>query len=141
MAVRRANRYTKQVVITIILASLKSVFIEMGTYFIITLYISLIRSILLYASPTWGHTTHRHIQALQVVQHKFARAITGYDRSTRITQLHDCLGLPFIIDQIKQQAKKLKVQYNTHTTNIIRAIGTTRTIRQMTYRTPLILTQ
>ena len=80
-----------------------------------TLYISLIRSKLLYASPTWGHTTHAHIQTLQIVQNRFTRAITGCDRFTPVTQLHECLALQYIKDLIQENAKKLKDKYTTHT--------------------------
>ena len=86
---------------------------------------------LLYASPAWGYSTQAQ---LQPIQNRFARMITGSDRYTPIVQLHDCLGLPYIKEIITEDAKKLKDKYTTHTNNIIRAIGTTQTIRHSTYR-------
>ena len=106
-----------------------------------TIYKGLIRPIILYASPAWGYTTRAQMQTLQTIQNRYARIITGSDRFTQIALLHDCLGLQYIKEVITEQAKKLKDKYSTHTNNIIRAIGTTQTIRHSTYRTPHTLTQ
>lgn len=68
----------------------------------VQLYQSLILPIILYAAPAWGVAARTHLQVLQVVQNKVARIISGADRSTRITQLHEDLNLTYIKDGIKK---------------------------------------
>ena len=80
----------------------------------LTIYTSIIRTALLYASPAWGHITNDQINKLQVIQNRFSRIITGSDINTSIAQLHDITQLPYIKEVIKQTAKKLKAQLNQY---------------------------
>ena len=69
----------------------------------ITIYASLIRSTLLYASLAWGHITNDQINKLQVIQNRFSRTITGSDVHISIAQLHEITQLPYIKEGKKME--------------------------------------
>ena len=104
------------------------------------LYKTILRPILLYACPAWGHAISTQTQRLQVLQNKIARIITGADRFTRITQLHESLALTYITDMIKLTAKRLKDKYKEHDNPLIRNIGQRQARTNLHYRTPNSLT-
>ena len=104
------------------------------------LYKTILRPILLYACPAWGHAISTQTQRLQVLQNKIARIITGADRFTQITQLHESLALPYITDTIKLTAKRLKDKYKQHDNPLIRNSGQRQARTKLHYRTPNSLT-
>ena len=81
----------------------------------ITLYTSLIRSIITYAIPPWGYTLQWHMKLLQTVRNKAAWFITGADIRTPVTQLHDSLDPQFITDVITNIARRQKQCSINHT--------------------------
>ena len=79
------------------------------------IYTTLIRPIITYSAPILSHLSHTTLKPLQIFQNKILRLVTGHDRYTRITTLHELTNIPYIIDYIKHIANKFytKLNYNT----------------------------
>lgn len=88
------------------------------------IYTALIRPVITYSAPILAHLSDTTIKPLQVFQNKILRLVTGHDRYTRITTLHELTNTPYIRDYITQIANKFytKQSYNTDG-NIIKNIS------------------
>ncbi|CAG5078577.1 Protein of unknown function, partial [Cotesia congregata] len=66
----------------------------------------LLRPIMLYAAPVWCSAAPTNIKLLQTYQNKCLRLILSANRYTRITELHNRTGIPYIKDYIEDLANK-----------------------------------
>ena len=107
----------------------------------VTLYKSLVRPILTYASAAWGHAAKTHTHRLQIFQNRVIKTITNCPRYTRLKPLHETLRISLIMNHIKLLAKKF---YNTtaDTDNVlVKEIGNYTLQAYKKHRTPLHLLQ
>jgi hypothetical protein len=86
-------------------------------------YKSLLRSILTYASPSWGYAANTYINKLQMFQNKVLRIITKLPRVTPIKTLHEQTGMPLIKDHIKGIASRLYLKSISSDNRQIRELG------------------
>ena len=68
-------------------------------------------------------TSKPKMQKIQVLQNRCLRQIGGYDRYTRIQQLHEDLRVERIEDFVKRLAKKMYDTARRSRNTTIRAIG------------------
>ena len=66
--------------------------------------------------------------------------VTGADRYTRITQLHEMLNLDTLETRIKQLALKTRDTYTNHDETLIQNIGQSEHSNRLHYRRPTQLT-
>ena len=100
------------------------------------IYTSIIQAQILYACQAWGHTSKTKIHKLQVLQNRAALTITGADRFTRITQLHEMLNHDKIQARITHLARKTRETYITHENTLIQQIGQSQHSTKLHYRKP-----
>ena len=100
------------------------------------LYKSLIRSSMTYAGPVFKHASKCHLRHLQIIQNKCLRLITGHERTTRVSQLHEDTGLLMIQEHLQnlQDALWRKIR-NFPNNHLITHIGTILP-RRNSYRLP-----
>lgn len=89
----------------------------------LTIYKSLIRSILTYAAPVWGYAAKSHINKLQIFQNKVLRIITKLPRVTPIETLHEQTGMETIQSYVSRIAKKLYRKSQISNNSQIRQLG------------------
>ena len=89
----------------------------------INLYKAYIRSVITYAAPAWMGSSKLKMQKIQVLQNRCLRKIGGYDRYTRIQQLHEDLRVERIEDFVKRLAKKMYDKAGRSRNSTIRTIG------------------
>lgn len=105
----------------------------------LTIYKALLRPVLTYASPIWGHAARTHIKKLQVFQNKLLYMITKLPRVTPVDILHDQTGVETIEEYIKRMALKF---YNTcegHDNPLVASLGTYETANNKHKRPKWIL--
>jgi hypothetical protein len=68
----------------------------------LTLYKTLIRSIMTYAFPAWEFAANTHLLKLQRLQNKVLRTIDNFARRTPVRELHKAFNIPYIYDYIKK---------------------------------------
>ena len=66
----------------------------------VILYMSIIRSMLLYSCEAWCILAHCHKIRVQVLQNKYLKIIFDAPRYTRIYELHDVAEIPYIAENI-----------------------------------------
>ena len=89
----------------------------------LTIYKSLIRSILTYAAPAWGYAAKTHINKLQLFQNKVLRIITKLPRVTPIDTLHEQTGIETIQTHVSRIATKLYLKSQLSDNSQIRQLG------------------
>ncbi|KAL1129571.1 hypothetical protein AAG570_012516 [Ranatra chinensis] len=70
------------------------------------IYLMLLRPVLTYASPVWGHAAASKINRLQVYQNKVLRMIAHAPRATRLTTVHEDMKVPMMKSQIRSLAQR-----------------------------------
>ena len=100
----------------------------------IILYNSLIRSAMTYAGSVYHHAAKCH---LQIIQNRCIRIITGHERSTRISQLHDDTGLPTIAEFMRKSKQKLWDKIRRFDNPLVQNIGAIQPRRRI-FRLPRI---
>ena len=83
-----------------------------------------------------AYTTKKNIHKFQVIQNRAALTITGADRHTRTTQLHEMLNLDKIQTRITQLARKTKETYTNHDNTLIQQIAQSQDSTKLHYRRP-----
>jgi hypothetical protein len=89
----------------------------------LTIYKSLLRSIMTYACPVWGFAAPSHIKKLQTFQNKVLRIITKLPRVTPTVTLHEQTGIPPISTHIKSLTTALYLKSATSTNIHIYDLG------------------
>ncbi len=69
-------------------------------------YKQIIRPLITYGAPVWGHSSNYTMEPLEIFQNKCMRLITGASRFTRIRELQAATGLPPIKNYIRDHTKK-----------------------------------
>ena len=87
------------------------------------LYMSIIRSMLLYGCEAWSIIAQRHEKRLQILQNKCLKIIFDAPRYTRITELHDVAGIPYIAELLDSHVQKMHNAILTHENPLVRAMG------------------
>lgn len=88
-----------------------------------TLHKTLIRPVMTYASPAWGHCAKSHIKQLQVLQNKILRIITKVPRIAPVTILHKDLKIHTIEQFIKKLTHNMYKRCENHHNEIIANLG------------------
>ena len=99
------------------------------------IYMAIIRSGLTYAGGVWRFAAKTHRSKLQILQNKVLRTISGFDRTTKITQIHEDLEIQMIDDYLSEISKKLWTRTETSDIEIVRNIGKDQH-KRITWRTP-----
>jgi hypothetical protein len=87
------------------------------------IYKSLIRSILITASPVWGYAAKTHMNKLQTFQNKVLRIITKLPRVTPILTLHEQRGMPLIRSHIRKLARAVYQKSTNSDNSQIKGLG------------------
>ena len=66
----------------------------------VILYMSMIRSMLLYGYEAWSILAHCHKNRVQILQNKYLKIIFDAPRYTRIYEIHDVAEIPYIPENI-----------------------------------------
>jgi hypothetical protein len=89
----------------------------------LTIYKSLIRSVITYAAPAWGYAAKTHLNKLQIFQNKVLRIITKLPRVTPIDILHEQTGMETIKAHVSRLARKLYSKSQLSDNAHIRQLG------------------
>ena len=89
----------------------------------ITIYKSLLRPILTYASPVWAHAAKRHIKKIQTFQNTTLYKPTGLPRYTPLTTLHHEAGVERIDDYLRSASCQFFLKCQEHTNPLIQQLG------------------
>ena len=83
----------------------------------LTLYKSLLRPVLTYACPAWGHAARSHIKKLQTFQNKILYMVTKLPTVTPTRDLHEAAQIETIKDYIESAAKNFYNSCKGNNTN------------------------
>lgn len=86
----------------------------------VTLYKTVIRPVMTYASIVFAHTHPRHIHRLQAVQNKFMRMATGSPWYIRNIDLHKDLELPTLQKYFKEASQRHFEKAMRHPNQLVR---------------------
>lgn len=89
----------------------------------ITLYKALIRPIITYACPAWGHAAKTHIKKLEIVQNKILYTITKLPRVTPLRTLHREAGIETISEYIRRSTQQFYDSREGHTNPLVEGLG------------------
>nr|CAD7391989.1 unnamed protein product [Timema cristinae] len=89
----------------------------------LTLYKQLLRPILVYACPAWGHLTYMYMRRMQVIQSVCLRIIVGAPWYVRNETLHCDLDMPTIKDHFRKLAQSLYARIPGATNPLIQGLG------------------
>lgn len=78
------------------------------------LYISVIRSLMMYACEAWSHAHPRHLRRLDGIQRAVCRTITGADYHIRNTQLYRDLNISLFSDYVRTLRKNYLEKLHCH---------------------------
>jgi hypothetical protein len=88
----------------------------------VTIYKTLIRSIITYASPAWKFAADTHVLKLQRLQNKVLRIIGHFPKRSPVRCLHVAFRNPYVYDFItklfRQQAEVIQNHRNENFRNI-----------------------
>lgn len=80
--------------------------------------------ILTYACPAWSNLAKCHVNKLQIQQNKILRMVLSAPFSTRITELHSKLNVPYLHEKIETLTLKFYNNLNNNVTNpLIKKLG------------------
>jgi hypothetical protein len=79
-----------------------------------------VKSIMVYACPTWEHAADARLSQLQ---NRVLRAIGNLDRRTSVHEMHVALKIPYVYDYIKTSFRKQAEVIQNHLNPNVRAIG------------------
>lgn len=86
------------------------------------LYKTLIKPVILYASPIWGYTCKTNINKLQIIQNKILRQITRSERYVKNNTIRTITNSKEIIEEIKNNTKKFFCE-QIHHLEILNDVG------------------
>ena len=89
----------------------------------ITLYKSLIRPIMSYACPVWGHAAKTHIKKLQIIQNKILYMATKLPRVTPLRTLHREANVEMISEHIRQSTNNFYRSREGHSNPLVERLG------------------
>ena len=89
----------------------------------ITLYVALVRSMLLYGCEAWSILAKCRKRKIQIFQNKCLKIILQAPRYTRISELHDMANLPYIDELLEDRVHKMFQSISTHDNPIVRTMG------------------
>jgi hypothetical protein len=72
----------------------------------LTLHKALIRSLIMYACPTWELVADTYLLKLQHLQNNVLRTIGNVPRCTAVRDLHTAFNLPYVYDYIRKLCRK-----------------------------------
>lgn len=84
------------------------------------MYKTIVRPVMMYASPAWGHAAATHIRRLQRVQNKFLRIALNAPWFVRNTQLHEEAKMPSLKDFMLATAEKYFQRAAQHRNPLVR---------------------
>ncbi|KAL1137894.1 hypothetical protein AAG570_009589 [Ranatra chinensis] len=102
------------------------------------IYLMLLRPVLTYASPVWGHAAASKINRLQVYQNKVLRMIAHAPRATRLTTLHKDMKVPMMKSQIRSLAQRFYDKIRCVDNPLINTLGQPHTSWEK-YKRPISL--
>jgi hypothetical protein len=73
---------------------------RLNTYINVTLYKTLIRSVITYTCSTWEYAAYSHFLKLQRLQNRVIRAIGNLGRCTPVGEVHLAFKIPCVYDYI-----------------------------------------
>mgnify|MGYP000185625789 CR=1 FL=1 len=88
-----------------------------------TLYLTMIRPLLLYGMEVWSSTHERHLGPIRRIQRQVTRLITGADYLTSNTFLNDVLDIPDITNFINMRRQQFLKKLQHHPNPLIREIS------------------
>ena len=83
----------------------------------------LIRPIMDYACPVWGHAADSHLKRLQHVRSKCLRTIAGACSYVSNLQLHEDLEVPYIAEHIRNLAQSFDSKIPSAEELLVRRLG------------------
>lgn len=89
----------------------------------LTLYKTLLRPIITYACPVWGHAARCHIKKLQIFQNKMLYMITKLPRVTPVNVLHDQTRMETIEEFIKRLSENFYSKCQDHENPLVAELG------------------
>ena len=89
----------------------------------IILYMSVIRSMLLYGCEAWSILAQCHKQRVQILQNKCLKIIFDAPRYTRISELHNVAEIPYIAELLDSHVQKMCNTISTHENPLVQAMG------------------
>lgn len=89
----------------------------------LTIYKALVRSIITYASPVWGHASKTHMSKLQKLQNRVLYTVTKLPRVTPIWTLHKETNMDTIQEYIATSAATFYESCNGHENPQIAELG------------------
>ena len=90
----------------------------------LTLYKTLIRSVITYACPVWGHAARSHVKKLQTVQNRILYMATKLPSITPTKDLHEAAQIQTIKDFIESAAKNFYYNCQDNNNPHIARLGT-----------------
>jgi urease accessory protein UreF len=73
---------------------------RLNTYTKLTVYKSLIKSVMTYACPTWKHMLDAHFWKTQRLQNRVLNAAGNLDRHTPVHEFHVAFKIPYARDYV-----------------------------------------
>ena len=89
----------------------------------VTLYMALIRSMLLYGCEAWSVLDKYHKKKIQILQNKCLKIIFQAPRFTRISELHYVANLPYIDELMEDWVHKMFHMISTHDNTLVQTVG------------------
>ena len=90
---------------------------------ILILYMSIIRSMLLYGCEAWSILAQCNKKRVQILQNKCLKIIFTAPRYTGISDLHDVARMPYIAELLDSHDQKMFNFSLTHENPLVRAMG------------------
>ena len=88
----------------------------------VTLYMTLIRSMLLSGYKVWSILAKCHKKKIRIFQNKCLKIIFEAPRYTRISELHDVANFPYIEELMEDRVHKM-FHISTHDNPLVRSVG------------------
>ena len=89
----------------------------------VILYMSIIRSMLLYGCEAWSILANCHKKKFQIIQNKCLKIIWQAPRYTRISELHNVANLPYIDEVLDQKVQKMFEIILGHENPLVQSMG------------------
>ena len=89
----------------------------------ITLYVALVRSMLLYGCEAWSILAKCRKRKIQIFQNKCLKIILQAPRYTRISELENVVIVPYIDELLEDRVYKMCQTISTHDNPVVRSMA------------------
>jgi hypothetical protein len=96
---------------------------RLGTNSKSSLHEALIRSMIIYACPTWEFAAETHLLKLQRLQSRVLRTIGNFPRRSSIRDMHVAFQVPYFYDYVTKLCRRQAEIIHNHENENVRNIG------------------